>query len=259
MGKCDQMKKEIYLPVIAIAIGELMMFFNQVYTGLAIHIITLQSIVLFLIFSSAKKDIKNVQQALLLVLQMRIINLAMPQFFTITLLWYPLIYGVMFIPIYFIIRHQQMQPRELGMNLDNLFLYLPTGILIGIAASLVEYIILDPTPLIKNLQISNLVLIGMIMFFFVGAAEELIFRSILQTRLENVLGTKYGLLISSAIFGVMHAGTGLISEILFAASFGMVLGYFFQKTRSFPFILTVHGTANVMLFGILPIIITGVS
>ena len=44
----------------------------------------------------------------------------------------------------------------------------------------------------------------------------------------------------------MHSGYGRIDEILFAGIFGIIIGYIFQKTRSFPFILVIHGTANVL-------------
>lgn len=249
------MKKEIYLPMLGIAAGEVMMFSGHVYAGLAIHIINLQAITVALIFGDFPDRIKNVLQSLTLLIMMRIINLAMPQFFTITLLWYPLIYGVIFIPIYYIIKNQQISSKELGIDFRRLHIYLPAAILIGLAMALIEFRVLHPASLITDLKLSNLILISMVMFVFIGAAEELIFRSILQTRLEKVFGSK-SLLLSGALFGIMHSGYGLMNEILFAGIFGIVLGYIFQKTRSFPFILVIHGTANVFLFGVLPIILT---
>jgi membrane protease YdiL (CAAX protease family) len=94
----------------------------------------------------------------------------------------------------------------------------------------------------------------MVMFVFVAAVEELIFRSILITRLEKVFGSINSLLLSSLLFGIMHAGYGLLNEVLFATLFGVILGFIFQKTRSFPFIVVIQGTANVLLFGVMPII-----
>ncbi len=249
------MKKEIYLPILGIAAGELAMFSAHVYIGLVIHIINLQAITLALIFGNFPKGVKDVIQSLILLLQMRIINLAMPQFFTTTLLWYPLVYVVMFIPVYYIIRNQQISSRELGINIRRLYIYLPAAILIGIAMALIEFRVLHPASLITDLELSNLILISVIMFVFIGAVEELIFRSILLTRLEKIIGLKHGLLLSSALFGVMHAGYGLKNEILLAGAFGIILGYIFQKTRSFPFILIIHATANIFLFGILPILL----
>lgn len=255
MGERYNMKKEIYLPALGIAAGELMIFSGQVYAGLVIHIINLQAINLSLIFSNFQSDIKKVYQSLFLLLLMRIINIAIPQFFTTTLLWYPLVYGVMFIPIYLIIKNQHISLKELGLDFSRLWLYLPAAFVIGAGMAYLEYHILYPQPLIANIQFSNIVLITIVMFIFVGAVEELIFRSILQTRLEKALGLKYGLLLSGILFGIMHAGYGIINEILFASVFGIILGYLFQKTRSYPFILAIHGFANVLLFGILPIVL----
>jgi len=250
-----KIKKDIYIPVLGIAAGELMMLFGHVYLSLAVHIINLQGITLLLIFSNSPSPTKNILQSLVLLLLMRIINLAMPQFFTTTLMWYPLVYGVMFLPIYSIIQNQQISSREIGIDFKNLHIYLPAAILIGAAVALAEYNILYPKSLIDNIKPHNVALIIIVMFVFVGLVEELIFRSILQTRLEKILGLKYGLVLSAVLFGIMHAGYGLINEIFFASLFGVMIGYIFQKTRSFPFILTIHGTANVFLFGLLPIVL----
>lgn len=241
--------------MLGLAAGEFMMFSGHVYTGLAIHVINLQAIILILVFSKIPLETKNILQSLILLLQMRIINLAMPQFFTITLLWYPLVYGVMFVPVYSVIKSQQISLNEIGINSRRLYIYLPAALLIGAALAMLEYHILHPAPLIKNITFSNIFMISIIMFVFIGAVEELMFRSILQTRLEKLLGLKYGLLLSSVIFGVMHSGYGLVNEILFATFFGLILGYIFQKTSSLPFIMIIHGTANVLLFGILPILL----
>ncbi len=249
------MKKVIYLPILGIVAGESLMFFGHVYLGLAMHIINLQAITLFLIFSNFPADIKNVVQSLFLLLEMRVITLAMPMFFTITLLWYPLVYGVMFISIYFIVRNQQISSGEIGLDYKKLNQYMPAALLIGAGTGLLEYQILHPIPMITNLRLPNLFLVAIVMFVFVGAVEELIFRSILQTRLEKVFSQKSGILMSGILFGVMYSGYGLMTEILFASFFGILLGYIFQKTRSLPFILVIRGIANLLLFGILPIVL----
>jgi len=248
------MKKEIYLPILGIAAGEIMMLSGHVYMGLVLHVINLQAITLALIFSDLSIEKKNLIQTLLLLLQMRILNLAMPQFFTTKLLWYPLVYGVMFISIYYVTKQQNITSKDIGIDFNRWYLYIPLALLIAAAMAMLEFRILDPVPLITNLKIQNLLLISIVMFIFVAAIEELIFRSLLQTRLQSVFGINKGLLLGAALFGIMHSGYGNVDEVLFATFFGAVLGFIFQKTRSFPFILIIHGTANVFLFGILPIV-----
>lgn len=248
------MKNEIYLPILGIAAGEIMMLSGHVYIGLVLHVINLQAITLALIFSDLSIENKNLIQTLLLLLQMRILNLAMPQFFTTKLLWYPLVYGVMFISIYYVTKQQNITSKDIGINFTRWYLYIPLALLIAAAMAMLEFKILDPVALITNLKIQNILLISIVMFIFVAVIEELIFRSLLQTRLQSVFGANKGVLYGAGLFGIMHSGYGLMDEILFATFFGAVLGFIFQKTRSFPFILIIHGTANVFLFGILPIV-----
>lgn len=244
----------IYLSVLGIIAGELLIFAGHVYLGLAVHIINLQAITVAIILGKFSPDTKNVLQSMLLPLQMRIINLAMPQFFTTTLLWYPLVYGVMYMSIYYITKHQNITSKEIGIDFKHWYIYFPAALLIGIAMAMLEFQILHPIPLILDMKLQNLLLISMVMFVFVGAVEELIFRSIFLTRLEKMFGMFKSLFLSSLLFGIMHSGYGLISEVVFATFFGFVLGFIFQRTRSFPFILLIHGTANVLLYGIFPIL-----
>ncbi|MCE8426171.1 MAG: CPBP family intramembrane metalloprotease [Candidatus Methanoperedens sp.] len=253
-SKKFEIKKEIFLPMLAIAAGEILMFFGMIYYSLVIHIINLQAITLAPFFKNYSSKIKMIHQSLILLLLMRIVNLAMPYFFSVKMLWYPLTYGIMYIAVFSVIKKQQISYKELGFIFKRFYIYLPSAILIGAVSAIIEYRILKPLPLIDDIGLSNLVLIAVVMFLFVGAIEELIFRSILLTRLEKVLEPRTALLISAILFGIMHSGYGRIDEILFAGIFGIVIGYIFQKTRSFPFIIVIHGTANILLFGILPII-----
>ncbi len=88
------------------------------------------------------------------------------------------------------------------------------------------------------------------MVFLVGLVEEIIFRSILQNRLEMFLGSRGGgLLVTSVLFGLMHSGYGSMVEIFYAFLVGFIIGYMFYKTRSLPLVTMVHGFINVFLFG----------
>lgn len=251
MGECN-LKKELYFPIIGIIDAELLMFYNQTIIGLGLHIINFLAIIFILIFGKLKEKEKNFLYSLTLVILLRMVNISTPQFFTNTLQQYPLIYGIMFVPIYLIIKEQQISSEELGINFKKLYIYIPIAILIGFIVAMSEYKILNPMAMISDMRISNIALIILVMFVFIATAEEFIFRSILQTRLEKVVGLRYGVLISGIIFGIMHASYGIISEIIFAGMFGIIMGYIFQKVRNLPFIISIHGTANVILFGILP-------
>ncbi len=246
------MKKDIYFSMLGIAAGELMISLGHVYIGLIIHIINLQAITITVIFRNIDSKYKDVLQSFLLILLLRMINLSMPKLFEMTLLSYSLVYSVMFLPIFSIIQAQNISYKEMGINLKKLHFYIPAALIIGTEMALIENKILHPAPLIVNPDFSEILLLTVVMFVFVGAVEELIFRSIILTRLEKALGTYQAILLSAALFGIMHAVYGIVNEVLFAAFFGLILGFLFKITRSFPLILVIHGTANVLLFGILP-------
>lgn len=248
------MKQWTYVPILSLIAGELSIFNGDIFSGLGIHIINLLAIIFIIIFGNLELDAKNVLQGLILVTLLRIINLSMPQFFTTTLLQYFLMYGVMFIAIYHTLKNQRISPEELGINFNELHIYLPMAVIIGAIMASIEYIIIKPEALVDSTLLSNIILMSIVMIVFVGTIEEIIFRSIVQTRLEKVFDLRYGIVLSGTIFGIMHSTYGMVNELIFATTFGIVLGYIFQKTKSLPFIISISGIENIMLFGILPLL-----
>ena len=262
-----EMEREVYtdvlrtsmfgIPVIGIYIlgiitGELLISSGQIFSGIGIYTINLVTIILAIIFSSTSSEEKDVLQSFMPVILLRIITLSMPQFFASPLLQYSLIYAIMFMSIYFIVKSRNMSSKDLGIDFKRFHIYLPVGMIIGTIMAIIEYGILHPEPLIDTIGFIDVILISIVMFVFVGPVGEIIFRSILQVRLEKIFNPKYAILLSGAIFGMMYSSYGMVSEVLFATTFGIVNGYIFYKTRSLPFIVLVSGTANVMVFGILP-------
>ena len=248
------LKRELYFPIIGIIDAELLMFYSQTLLGLGLHIINFLAIIFIIIFSKLEIKEKNFLYSLTLVILLRMVNLSTPQFFTHTLQQYPLIYGIMFLPIYYIIKGQNISNEELGINFKRLYIYVPIAILIGTIAAISEYKILNPIAMIPDMKISNIVLITLVMFVFIATAEELIFRPILQTRLNKIVGIRYSILLSGMLFGILHSTYGILNEILFAGIFGVMLSYMFNRTKSLPFTIMIHGVTNTILYGILPLI-----
>lgn len=244
--------KEIYIPILGIVVGELMLFYGMMYYVLWIYILNLLIIILMTIFLYLDIKVKNVLQSLSLLIILRMINLSMPPLFTNTLYQYLLLYGIMFLPIYSTVKNQQISFIELGIDFRKLYIYIPIALIIGTIVAIIEFKILNPIPLIDKITFSNIIIISIVMIIFIGLIEELIFRSILQTRIEKVLGSRHSILLCGIVFGIVHASYGNISEILFASIFGIILGYIFYKTRNLPFIVSIHGSANIILYGILP-------
>jgi len=157
-------------------------------------------------------------------------------------------YGAMFIPIIAIVAHRKLSRYDLGLTGGLRLTYLiPFGILIGVGIGLVEYAILLPNPSIPNASALELIRLSIIMIFFVALVEELLFRVLLQPQLIERSGVVAGILITSVLFGALHAIYGNVYELFFTAGAGVVFGVAFYKTKNLPFVVTMHAVDDVLL------------
>lgn len=188
---------------------------------------------------------------------LRLINLSMPVFFATTLYTFIFVYGPLAIPVAVIVIHQRHSLEQIGISMKNIGAYMILSVPLGFLLGFGEYMTIRSEYLIPDLTFWNLLKLTLIMVFFVGLVEEVIFRSILQTRLEEALSVPEALVITSLLFGLMHSGYGTFHEIFYTGFVGFVMGLAFYKTRSLPFIAVLHGFVNVFLFGILPHYLSG--
>lgn len=247
-----KIKPAVLLPVTAIIIAEAFIFLKYTKYGIGIHIITLLALSLTA-YRIRETETSNLLQALSLLPLFRILNTTMPVFFTQTLYLFPLIYGPIFISMYFVAKNQEFTRQEMGISFQKLYLYLPASIILGMVLGKIEYNTIKVESLVPVPTLKNLLIFAVIMIAFTGLAEELLFRSIIQTRLEQTISGMGGLIIASLLFGAMHSGYGSAKEIIFTFSAGFLIGYLFQKTRSLPFIALTHGLINVFLFALIPL------
>jgi membrane protease YdiL (CAAX protease family) len=239
------------VPVICISIAEILIFSDYVQIAVWVHIATMIALSLSSIYIK-DSEINKIHQALMLLPVLRLINLSMPIFFSTTLYTFIFIYGPLAIPAAIVIISQRDSLEEIGVSMKNIGAYMILSIPLGFLLGLGEYLTIKSKYLIPDLTFVNLLELIFVMVFFVGLIEELIFRSILQTRLEKALSIQEALLVTSLLFGLMHSGYGTFHEILYTGFVGLFMGLAFYKTRSLPFIAVLHGFVNVFLFGILP-------
>jgi uncharacterized protein len=244
------------LPVICIVFTEFLIFLGNMGIAIWLHI----GILVALSFSSLlikDPEIQKIHQALMLLPVLRLINLSMPVFFETTLYTFIFIYGSLAIPVAIVISYQRYTLEQIGISMKNIKEYMILSIPLSLVLGLGEYVTIKSEYLIPDLTFKNLLKLTFIMVFFVGLVEELIFRAILQTRLEKTLGIGESLLITALLFGFMHSGYGTFYEILYTGFVGLVMGLAFYKTKSLPFIMVLHGFINVYLFGIFPYYLNG--
>jgi hypothetical protein len=248
----------VLVTILLIVFAELLMFSG--IRGAAILLHTLLLIVVSIGTVSIKdKYVAWALQALMLLPLLRLINFSMPVFSEMVLYRYFYVYVPLFIPIFLIIRHQSFSSVQLGLSFKKFLLYLPLSLVIGLLIAEMEYFIYPAVPLVPDTSFYNMLDVFLIMIFCVGLVEELVFRSILQTRLEGVFGPAIGLIATSLLFGIMSSTHGIGPGIIFASLVGLVLGYMFIKTRSLPFVALTHGIVNIFLFSIIPLLGPGLG
>jgi uncharacterized protein len=239
---------DLILPVILILLAELLIFLGKPNAAMPIHALNL----IFLILSSIFIN-NRIYPALMLLPLFRLLNVAMPVFFNLTLYSYSMVYAPMFIPIYFLVKDGFVSRSEAGLTFKSFLYYFPLAISVGFALGWGEYNVIHPQLLTPGANIKDVVILVVTMIFFVGIVEEFIFRSSLQTVLQERLGPIAGLLLASIIFGFMHSGYQMPLELLYVSFAGVVFGMLFWLTKSLPIISLAHGVTNISLFLVVPL------
>ena len=241
----------LIVPIVAIAFAEFMIYSGRVIAAMEVHAAILLGLSLSMLYIK-NEDVQKTYQALILLPVLRLVNLSMPAFYEETLYLFVFIYGLLTIPVTIAFTHQGFTREQLGITFKKIWFYIPLSIIMGLLLGVGEYLIIETNYLIPDLSIPNLLILTFVMVFLVGLIEEIIFRSILQNRLEVLLGSQGGLIITSVLFGLMNSGYGNISEVFYTFFVGFIIGYMFYKTRSLPLVTMIHGFINVFLFGIIP-------
>lgn len=136
----DIMKKEMYVPIFGLIAGELMIFYGNVFYGLVIHIVNFLFTIIMIIFvGSLELKMKNILRYIILVILLQMINFSMPQLFTIAVLQYLLIGGIMIIPIYYIIKDKMMLYKESRIDPIRFYVPLVSALLIGFIVIVLQY------------------------------------------------------------------------------------------------------------------------
>lgn len=119
---------------------------------------------------------------------------------------------------------------------------------IGILAALGAY-------RVESVEWSSVLVVGVAGGLAAGVAEEVIYRGIVFRVVEGLGGTVIGLIVSSLVFGLVHAGNPgatLWTGIAITATGGLVLGACWMLTQNLWFAIGVHAMWNALqgsLFG----------
>jgi membrane protease YdiL (CAAX protease family) len=90
-----------------------------------------------------------------------------------------------------------------------------------------------------------------VIFFFTGALEELVFRGLVQGALDAVVGG-WAVPLANALFTATYLGSGSASYTLVMCAFGMTCGWWVRRTGSVAGAATGHGLLAVGLLVLWP-------
>jgi len=254
----------IIVPFAFIFLGEALLFAGDLEGCATVHILNILICVLAPILL---KQHSMIWQSFMLVSLLRALNLAMPRFDELTILWMPLIYAPIVVVGFLLIRDESRGLVSYFREVVHFFnfvpsqpgwkiYYIPLAFGIALLAANIEFVILNMTVpdlrLIPELSFGYLALLFGVMVFFVGLGEELVFRYVLQSRLHAAVGIIPALLISSVAFALMHSGYTSLTYMLYVFGISLMLGLLFHRTKSLALITLVHGALNFFLFSFLP-------
>jgi hypothetical protein len=167
-GEYDNMKNWIHAPIIGIAIGEILIFDNKIILGIGIHVISLIAMILAITFGNFSLKEKNVLQSLTILPLLRMISLSIPQLSGIYV-QYLVVYGIMAIPVYLIMKNQYLLNKESEINVSvllysfpsfkriyRIYIYVPTIVLtIFMIGMIGQYIGVIPNVLTISQEVAN--------------------------------------------------------------------------------------------------------
>jgi membrane protease YdiL (CAAX protease family) len=90
------------------------------------------------------------------------------------------------------------------------------------------------------------------MALVIGPGEELFWRAFLQLRWQKRFGPVSGWLAATALYTLVHAGSGNPMLVLAAAVCGLFWGYLYMKTGSALLVVVSHTVWDIAVFLIVP-------
>ncbi len=256
-------KAGLLLPIFLITLAEAFLFTSQTESSLALHALNIFLCILLPIWAERRM---RLFQAFALISLLRVLNIGMPIFFTLTLYWLPFIYAPIILAGYIVWRQTVVDAKKLhwrnmlrflngqGLRLKVLWRweYLLFAIIFGFLVSNLEYLVLSNEALVPDLGPIDLTMLLLVMVMFVGLGEELVFRALLQSAVSPEFGRVAAVVISALLFAIMHSGYQSLPYMGFVFAIGIVLGYAYESTGSLGLVTLMHGLLNFFLYSFVP-------
>jgi membrane protease YdiL (CAAX protease family) len=237
----------------AIALAETVTVFVQPLWGVVLHIVTLVVLVAHSALA-ARSPHQKLLISLALVPLTRIISLSMPLAGIPEVWWFPIIYAPLLVAGIVVMRVLDYRPTQVGINLSRLPVQVGVG-LTGLLFGVTEYYILRPDALITELTWQQVWLPAIIFLLSTGFVEEFIFRGVLQTSAQGSLG-RWAIPYVSLTFAILHLGFLSWIDIIFVFLVAMFFSWIVKRTGSIAGVALSHGLTNILLYLIVPLVLT---
>lgn len=182
----------------------------------------------------------------------RIARLAMPLEQFSGIYWYLLISIPVFVGILAIIRTLNLDLRDIGLRIGRI----PVQVLValtGIGFGAVEYLILEPEPLVSALRWQEIIVPALILLLTTGFVEELAFRGVMQHSAQKRWA--WGWAYIAIIFTVLQIGQLSVIHFLFVFPVALFFGWTVQRTGSILGVSLSHGLINIGLYLVFPFVL----
>ena len=236
----------------AIAITEWVFAYKDVAYGIGLALFLAIGIYLAISVTRLSQPITDCAESLALIPLYILFTSSLPWFFINQQYLLPAVYSTILALCLWHIYQKKLKFSELGFRKDKWLKYVLMGIAIGIPIGMAEYLVLRPAPTFPVFEVKYLLRDAVYMFGFVGLGEELLFRGLVQRDLTKALGWKWGIILASVAFAVMHLTWRSIPELFFVFFASLIFGYVYYKTKSLIAPIAIHGAGNVMLVAVMP-------
>lgn len=240
----------------SITICEYVFAYQNVNYGIAIGLGLALAIYIGLSVLPLDYRITNCAESMALIPLYILFTSSLPWFFIDQQYLLPAVYAcILGLCFWHIDRNKISLKKLINFKKEKFLKHVLIGIVMGAPLGCVEYLVLKIAPSFPSFEVKYLFRDIIYMFFFVGFAEELLFRGLIQQDLQRAFGWKWAILGASIMFSVMHMTWRSVPELGFVFMASFVLGGLYMKTKSLVPAIAAHGANNVMLVAVLPYIL----
>lgn len=233
--------------VASVLIAETLLFLRRPLIALSVYYLVVIASALLPLWAST--DIA-VFQSFVLVAVFRIVDLGFPSLFDDPLVRVMFVYLPISLSV--IVTLSRSTTVDLQVT-PKALLALPLFVVLGCGMALVEYAVLRPDSFISDASTVRLAFFVLFVGLYMATTEELLFRGLLQRAVGNVLGVWAGRVVSSVVFGMLHAVYFQLPEIGVAVVFGFLYALLYDVLEDITSVIVIHATVNILLFGFLPL------